>query len=84
MGDSYVSILSETPKKIPDKPTELEESKVIGIELGIKDFLTDSFNRTVDKSKELNSALKKLKKAHKEVSHKEKEAEGEARRSDAS
>lgn len=81
VGDYYASILSETSKKIPDKPTELEEFKVIGIDLGIGDFLTDSFNRTVDKSKELNSTLKKLKKAHKEVSRKEKEEEGEARRS---
>jgi len=53
---------------------------VIGIDLGIKDFLTDSFNRTVDNPKELKSALKELEKAHKEVSRKVK---GSRRRSKA-
>ncbi len=80
VGDYFASILSETPEKVPDKPTEVEESKVIGIDLGIKDFLTDSFNRTVDNPKELKSALKELKKAHKKVSRKVK---GSRRRSKA-
>lgn len=80
VGDYFASILSETPEKVPDKPTEVEESKVIGIDLGIKDFLTDSFNRTVDNPKELKSALKELEKAHREVSRKVK---GSRRRSKA-
>lgn len=80
VGDYYASILSERPEKIPDKPMEVEESKVIGIDLGIKDFLTDFFNRTVDNPKELKGALKELKKAHKEVSRKVK---GSRRRSKA-
>ena len=71
-GDYFASILSEVSEKVPNKPLEVEESKVIGIDLGIKDFLTDSFNRTVDNPRELNSALTKLKKAHKEVSRKVK------------
>lgn len=80
VGDYFASILCETPESMPSVPKEVNESKVIGIDLGLKDFLTDSQNRTVDNPKELKKALKALKKAHKDVSRKEK---GSRRRSKA-
>ena len=80
VGDYFASILCETAENIPTGLTEVEESKVLGIDLGIKDFLTDSLNRTVDNPKELGCALKELKKAHKAVSRKKK---GSVRRSKA-
>ena len=53
-------------------PTSVNEDGIIGIDLGIKEFLTTNDNTTVDSPKFLNKKLKKIKKLQRLLSRKKK------------
>lgn len=80
VGDYFASVLSETEEKHPEIVKTVEESKVLGIDVGLKDYSTDSNNHTVDNPKELRKAQRNLRKVHKSLSRKQK---GSKRRSKA-
>lgn len=67
----YVSVLVQEPQKKVNKKS-IEENKTIGIDLGIKQFLTISNGRNIENPKYLVSSLKKLKKEQRIFSRKKK------------
>jgi putative transposase len=67
----FASVLVETSDKLPKKPS-IKEKTTIGIDLGIKHFATLSNGVKVENPKHLNKSLKKLKKAQRKLSRKEK------------
>lgn len=69
----YVSILVEEPVDIPI-PEIPEKNKTLGIDLGIKSFLTDSDGNTIENPKYLECSLNKLKKQQRILSKKKKDS----------
>lgn len=69
-GNFYLSILIDKPNKTIQKPN----NEIIGVDLGIKDFIVTSENRRFDNIKIKRSNENKLKKLHKELSRKQKES----------
>ena len=65
MGEYFVSILVEEVVEYLPK-----NNKIIGIDLGLKDFIIDSDNNKVKPLKSLNNNLKKLRKLNKSLSRK--------------
>jgi len=72
VGDYFASILCETEEKEPARLTEGSESKVVGIDLGLLKYLTDSNGKEVENPKGLKQHLNKLRKLQKSVSRKQK------------
>jgi len=66
-GNFYLSILIDKPNKTIQKPN----NEIIGIDLGIKDFIVTSENTRFDNIKIKRSNENKLKKLHKELSRKQ-------------
>lgn len=66
-GNYHLSVLIELPcdKTLP------KTDKVIGIDLGIKDFIVTSDNQTFENLKSIRSNQKKLNKLHKDLSRKQ-------------
>lgn len=67
-GIVYLSILIDKPNKNLIKPV----NNVIGLDLGIKDFIVDSNGNTFENIKIKRNNEKKLTKSHKELSRKQK------------
>lgn len=67
-GKYYLSILIDKPNKKLDEP----KNDIIGIDLGIKDFIVDSNGNSVENIKIKRNNQKKLAKLHKELSRKQK------------
>jgi putative transposase len=67
-GNVYLSILIDKPIKQLDKPV----NNVIGLDLGIKDFIVDSNGNSFENIKIKRNNQKKLSKLHKELSRKQK------------
>jgi len=70
-GKYFISILVEEKISNPKKKTP-KENKTLGIDLGIKSFLTDSNGNKVDNPKFLNNYLPKLQKVQRHLSRKKK------------
>ncbi len=70
-GKYYASILAETGKKIPG-PVRIEACTSIGIDVGIKVFLTTSDGLQIDNPKNLKKSEKKLALLQKRLSRKQK------------
>jgi len=68
-GKYFASIVVETPDKIPELKL-INESTTIGIDTGIKTFLTLSNRTTFENNKYLKQSLKKLKKLNRTHSRK--------------
>lgn len=71
-GDYFASILCETEEKEPARLTEVSESQVLGIDLGLLKYLTDSDGREVENPKEFTKQQNRLRKLQKAVSRKQK------------
>lgn len=67
----FVSVLVETPDKIPEK-LPVTESGTIGIDVGIKDFCTLSTGEKVENPRHLKEELKRLKVLQRRTSKKKK------------
>lgn len=67
-GKYYLSILIDKPNKILKKP----KNDIVGIDLGIKDFIITSEGETFDNIKIKRNNQKKLAKLHRELSRKQK------------
>ena len=66
-GEYYVSVLTqETIQELP------KNNKIIGVDLGLTDYLIDDSNNKTLPLKPLNQSLKKLRKLNKSLSRKEK------------
>jgi putative transposase len=65
MGEYFVSILVENV--VEELP---KNNKIVGIDLGLKDFIIDSDNNKVKPLKSLNNNLRKLRKLNKSLSRK--------------
>lgn len=70
-GKYFISILVETEDAIPNK-APIDESKAVGVDLGIKTFATLSDGTEIQNPKYLKKALKKLKRLRRSVSRKKK------------
>lgn len=70
-GRYFISILVETEDAIPNK-APIDESKAVGVDLGIKTFATLSDGTEIQNPKYLKKALKKLKRLQRSVSRKKK------------
>jgi len=70
-GKYFISILVEEKINNPKKK-KLKENKTLGIDLGIKSFLTDSNGNKIDNPRFLNNCLLKLKKGQRQLSRKMK------------
>lgn len=70
-GKYFISILVETEDTIPSK-APIDESKAVGVDLGIKTFATLSDGTEIQNPKYLKKALKKLKRLQRSVSRKKK------------
>lgn len=58
--------------EIPDKPTSVDYDRVVGLDLGIKDFLVTSDAEIIKNERFLQKKLKKLKRAQQRLSRKQK------------
>lgn len=67
-GKYYFSILIDKPNRILQKP----KNNIIGLDLGIKDFIITSDNQSFENIKIKRNNQKKLNKFHKELSRKQK------------
>jgi putative transposase len=67
-GKYYLSILIDKPNKILKKP----KNDIVGIDLGIKDFIITSEGQIFDNIKIKRNNQKKLTKLHRELSRKQK------------
>jgi putative transposase len=67
-GKYYASILTEDDQALPNPIQHLDESKVLGIDLGIKDFLVSSQRKRVMNPKFLQKACKNLRRKQKMLS----------------
>jgi putative transposase len=65
-GKYYVSILVEIDKELPTKPA-LDRNKAIGIDFGVKTFLTFNDGQKINNPKFLEKSLDKLKKHQQEL-----------------
>lgn len=70
-GKYYISVLVDNSLPLPNKET-VETNKTVGIDLGIKSFITISNNEKVDSMKFLDSKLKRLQVLSKRASKKVK------------
>ena len=70
-GKYYVSILVENGKELPIKP-KLDRNDAVGIDLGLKDFVTMSDGDKVSNPKHLKKSERKLAKLQKRFSKKQK------------
>ena len=70
-GKFFISILVEDGKEIPDKETFGYDS-TIGLDVGLKDFVTMSDGTKINNPKFLQSSLQRLKVLQKRVSRKKK------------
>jgi len=70
-GKYFVSILCDTKEEIPTK-APIEENTTIGVDLGIKDFLTTSDGEVVDNPKYLKNNIDRLKVLQRSASKKKK------------
>ena len=70
-GKYFVSILCDTKEEIPTK-APIEENTTIGVDLGIKDFLTTSDGEVVDNPKYLKNNIDRLKVLQRRASKKKK------------
>lgn len=70
-GKYFVSILVEEKGKNP-KTKKAKESKTLGLDLGIKNFLTDSNGNKVENPRFLKKKQKLLKRAQRKLSRKKK------------
>ena len=70
-GKYFISILVEDGKELPSKP-KVNEKTTIGIDLGLKHFVTLSDGTKVENPKPLKRFLKKLKKQQRQLSKKTK------------
>lgn len=77
-GKYYISVLVETNEIMPPKP-EINKSQAIGIDLGLKDFLTDSNGNKVEHPKYLKKSEKKLKRLQHKYSQKKKGSKNSAK-----
>lgn len=71
-GDYYASLLYRVEREAPQKRTEILESKVVGIDLGLIDYAVLSDGHRFENPRPLKHALDALKKAQKDLSRKEK------------
>lgn len=67
----FISILVEEEVSEP-KFEQLDESRTLGLDLGLTHFLTDSNGNKIQNPKPLRKNLKKIKKQHKQLSRKKK------------
>ncbi len=72
-GKYYASVLVETDDVLPLKP-EIKEETTVGIDLGIKSFVTISDGTKIESLKPLKNSLDKLKVLQKRLSRKVKES----------
>lgn len=70
-GKYFVSILCDTKEEIPTK-APIEGNTTIGVDLGIKDFLTTSDGEVVDNPKYLKNNIDRLKVLQRRASKKKK------------
>lgn len=70
-GKYFISILVETNDSIPNK-APIDESKAVGVDLGIKTFATLSDGAEIQNPKNINKSLKRLKRLQRSVSRKVK------------
>lgn len=68
---NFISILVETNDAIPNK-APIDESKAVGVDLGIKTFATLSDGTEIQNPKNLKKSLKRLKRLQRSVSRKKK------------
>ena len=71
-GKFYASILSKQEGKVPEKLTHFSETKVLGLDVGITDFYSDSNHLKVGNPRFLNRAYQNLRKKQKSLSRKKK------------
>ncbi len=72
-GKYFASILIDAPVQIPKKP-KINQTKAIGIDLGIKSFVVCSNGFTVDNPKYLKRSSKRLRKLQKDLCRKQKKS----------
>ena len=70
-GKYFISILVETNDSIPSK-APINESKAVGVDLGIKTFATLSDGTEIQNPKNIKKSLKRLKRLQRSVSRKKK------------
>ena len=70
-GKYFISILVETNDSIPNK-APIDESKAVGVDLGIKTFATLSDGAEIQNPKNIKKSLKRLKRLQRSVSRKKK------------
>lgn len=78
-GKYYISILVEEPIDIPDKPP-LDENRAIGIDVGLKTFITTSDGRKIENPRHLRNGERRLKRLQRSLARKKA---GSKRRSKA-
>jgi len=69
-NDYYLSILIDKPIKVLSKPN----NNIIGIDLGIKDFIVDSNGSSYENIKIKRNNQKKINKLHRQLSKKQKDS----------
>lgn len=71
-GDFFASILYDDGKSNAVKPKAVRASEVVGCDVGLKSFVTDSNGRKIEAPKAYRRARKRLAKAQREPSRKQK------------
>lgn len=71
-GDFFASILYDDGKSNAVKPKTARASEVVGFDVGLKSFGTDSNGRKIEAPKPYRRARKRLVKAHRDLSRKQK------------
>jgi len=72
-GKYFISILVEDGKELPSKP-KIEETKTIGIDLGISYFATISNGKKIDNPRLLKIKLDRIRRESKRLTRKQKES----------
>jgi len=71
-GKYFASVLVEDGLAAPEKPAPIPEDGVIGIDLGLSHYLSDSNGRKEDNPRHLKKALANLRRKQRKLSRKEK------------
>lgn len=66
-GKYFVSVLCETGKQVPKKPT-VKENLTVGVDLGIKTFVVASNGNEYDNPKHLRKSLERIRYVHRKFS----------------
>lgn len=71
-GQYFINILVDNNEDLPKKPKRVKNSEVVGVDVGLKTFLTTSRGDKFESPKFLSKKLKKLKRLQRKLSRKQK------------